>query len=185
MIKVIDIKENRLRQGDIIQDVECIESVKEEENVVEIRKIIFPYIIVLTQDCDLKLEFKLRLHEEENQDKWLISALVAPLYIATHVYDGEHLADIGIKSRRISKKKEKNFLENNQIPRYHYLKFEEDKNTNDLVIDFKHYFSIQIDYLEKLKETNFLFSIAELFREEISRRFACFLSRIGLPEFND
>ncbi|WP_278949491.1 hypothetical protein, partial [Alistipes putredinis] len=72
---------------------------------------------------------------------------------------------------------------NNSHPRYHTLDFG-DNNTYGMVksvIDFKHYFSVSINYLESIKQSNFVGKIKELYREDISHRFAAFLSRVGLP----
>ena len=49
------------------------------------------------------------------------------------------------------------------------------------VIDFKHYFSVNVKYLQKVKRKQFVCMVGDLYREDISQRFASFLSRIGLP----
>ena len=57
MIKIIKEDIDRVSQGDIISDVELIESATiNEEGVLEISKIKFPFVFVLTQDCDLEQE---------------------------------------------------------------------------------------------------------------------------------
>ena len=76
--------------------------------------------------------------------------------------------------------KYKNLIDN-EIPRYHYLKFSEDIPIVSSIIDFKHYFSVDIEYLKKHINENFVCQVSELYREHISQRFANFLSRIGLP----
>jgi hypothetical protein len=53
------------------------------------------------------------------------------------------------------------------------------------VVDFKHYFSVNVEYLKKLKRSQFICKVAEVFREDVSQRFASFLSRIGLPDFRE
>lgn len=56
MAKIVKINsENieRLSQGDLIKDVEFIEYAIEKKGDIEVSKINFPLIIVLTQDCDL------------------------------------------------------------------------------------------------------------------------------------
>jgi hypothetical protein len=72
-------------------------------------------------------------------------------------------------------------LRQNQTPRYHYLEFPTDIPIIPSVIDFKHYFSVNVKYLKKIKKTNFICNVPPLYREDISHRFASFLSRIGLP----
>jgi len=186
MIKVDNqIDPNRVCQGDIISNVEFVEYAIEKQGQIEISKILFPYVYVLTQDCDLEQEFTNRNKQNpENQDKHLISVIVAPLYNVEQVYDGVHLEDIGLKMQTISKKQDKSdnkLLRQNNNPRYHYLKFPEDTPITDSVIDFKHYFTVNSSLLYECKKTQFVCKVSELYRENISHRFSFFLSRIGLP----
>src|SRR5262249_27344924 len=77
------------------------------------------------------------------------------------------------------------FLVKNERPRYHYLEFPNDIQIVSSVIDFKHYFSVNVKYLKKIKKTNFVCCVSDLYREDISQRFTSFLARIGLPEISD
>jgi hypothetical protein len=184
MIKVKRNKISRLSQGDIIKNVEYIEHVSEESGTIEIAKIIFPLAIVLTQDCDLAQDYKFRWSRQatSNEDKWLMSVIMAPLYNVEHIFTGEHLSDIGMKMSQISRKNTpgKN-LQNNETPRYHYLEFPPTSSIVPSVIDFKHYFTANVAHLKKHKKNNFVCQVSELFREDISQRFTNYLSRIGLP----
>lgn len=186
MIKIDKSRSERISQGDIIQDVEFIEYAIEKEGVVEISKIKFPYVIVLTQDCDLEQDYKNRTDSNSsNQDKHLISVIVAPLYNIEHVFDGKHLSELGLQMQSISKNPKKtdhNNLKKNNNPRYHFLEFDESIKIVDSVIDFKHYFTVNASYLKESKKNNFVGKVDALYREDISQRFASFLSRIGLPE---
>jgi len=163
-------------------------------NEIKISKIVFPLVVVLTQDCDLQQDSAYRIEEintPNNDNKKLFSVIVAPLYNEEMFLAGEHLNDnetITMKMERIPKygKKKKittvyKNLINNETPRYHHLSFSDEINIVDSVIDFKHYFSANIDNLMKNKESNFVCKISELYREDVSKRFAFFLSRIGLP----
>lgn len=185
-IKVDSVKVERVSQGDLIKDVEFIEYAIEKNGNIEVSKINFPSIIILTQDCDLNEDYMFRKSEppKSTQDKHLMSVLVAPIYNVEHFYDGEHLSEIGLDmepfEKRSNKTKNKLFIDN-QIPRYHHLRFPDDVPLVESVIDFKHYFSVNILYIEKLKKTNFVGKVSELYREDISHRFSAFLSRIGLP----
>ncbi|MFC1548035.1 hypothetical protein ACFL5M_05870 [Candidatus Neomarinimicrobiota bacterium] len=183
MIKVTPTPDERVCQGDILRDVEYFERATEQEGIIEVAKIRFPLVIVLTQDCDLQQDYKFRVEDKATQDKWLISVLVAPLYNAEHVYGGEHLSKIGISSESINRSStDGRLLKQNQKPRYHFLEFPQEMPLVPSVIDFKHYFSVPVVYLRELKKTNFLCKVSELYREDISQRFAAFLSRIGLPD---
>jgi len=192
MIKVSRRRYPRVVQGDILKDVDYIEYITEQSGIIEFSKITFPLVIVLTQDCDLEQDYRYRWSKQSktlsSQDKWLLSVLVAPLYNLEHVYQGVHLSDLDIKMRTISSKKEKTenqYLRKNEIPRYHYLEFPENIPVVSSVIDFKHYFSVNVKYLKNLKRTNFVCSLSDLFKEDISQRFTSYLARIGLPEISD
>lgn len=178
---------NRVRQGDIYREVEYIESADDEAGIVAISKLIFPLIVVLTQDCDLEWDFIRRFEEKDkDQNKLLLSVIVAPIYNFEHFLTGEHLSEIDFKMKSFNRKETACVhIIQNQNPRYHYLEFpKESKIIPAGVIDFKHYFAVNVKYLQSIKETNFVCKIKELYREELSQRFAYFLSRIGLPSGN-
>lgn len=186
MIKVINEKTERVCQGDIFRDIECIEYADiKEEGILEISKINYPYVLVLTQDCDLEQDYNNRNEEKaNNNDKHILSIIVVPLYNIEHVYLGEHLSELNLQMQSISKKPDKSDnknLRNNQNPRYHFLDFSNDVPIVNSVIDFKHFFTVNNEYLKRMKATNYICKIAELYREQISLRFSNYLSRIGLP----
>jgi len=173
-------RRTRISQGDVFRDVECIEHAIEKRGIVEVSKIVFPLIIVLTQDCDLEQDWNNR--GKAVQSTKLLSVLVAPLYNAEHVFLGEHLDDIGIKAEPINKKKSPGtMLMKNERPRYHYIDFPTEIPVVPSVADFKHYFSVHVSYLEQVRKQNFVCRLSELFREDVSQRFAAYLGRIGLP----
>ncbi|CAG1005968.1 hypothetical protein MTYP_03311 [Methylophilaceae bacterium] len=185
MVKARAAHKSRLAQGDIIRDVECVEYVVERNGQLEITKIVFPLIIVLTQDCDLAQDYKFRWSRQptKTEDKLLLSVLVAPLYNAEHVYIGEHLSELGMTMVPVPRNKSPgNNLRKNETPRYHYLEFGSDIPVVPSVVDFKHYFSVNAAYLKKVKAKNFVCRISTLYREDIAQRFASFLSRIALPD---
>lgn len=177
----------RIRQGDVYSNIEYVEYATEKEGIVEISKIEFPLVIVLTQDCDLQQDHSFRHGgpAKETQDKYLLSVLVAPLFNVEHFYDGSHLSDIERTmepfERRAHKTKNKYFKQN-EVPRYHYLEFPDSVPIVPSVIDFKLYFSLDVVHLMNARAGRFVCKVSELYREDISQRFASFLSRIGLPE---
>jgi hypothetical protein len=169
-----------ISQGDIFKDVEYIEYAIEEEGNVEISKIRFPYVMVLTQDCDLMWDYTNR----DNANKRLISAIVAPLYNKDHFLLGEHLSTLGLKMNNLLTGSSSivNSIMENKDRRYHSMSFDDETlGMTDMVMDFKHYFTVNLSYLEDNKN-NRVCRVSELYREQISHRFAHFLSRIGLPD---
>ena len=186
MIKVDEQPSNRICQGDIYRDIEHIEHADEIQGIVDVSKIVFPLIIVLSQDCDLSEDDIFRYNEPkpQTQDKYLLSVLVAPLYNVEHFYMGEHLSELGLVMQPFEKRPDKNdnkHLRQNKNPRYHYLEFSDGIPIVPSVIDFKHYFSVDVLYLKGLNPGNLVCKVSALYREDISQRFSSFLSRIGLP----
>jgi hypothetical protein len=182
MIKVTNELLPRVSQGDLIRNVEYVEHVREDDGIIEVSKISYPLVIVLTQDCDLEQDYAFRSDATKAQGSRLVSVLVAPLYNAEHVYTGSHLSDLDLRAESIGKKgTEGRYLQQNQRPRYHYLEFPAEAEIVPSVIDFKHYFSVHVEYLRQVKERHFVCKVGELFREDICARFADYLSRIGLP----
>jgi hypothetical protein len=174
--------EPRVCQGDIFRNIEYFERVIETDDKIKISSIIFPYVIILTQDCDLEQDHSDRtITSKTNHDKHLFSVLVAPLYNVEHLRGGAHLQELGMTMQLINSNKA-SFVKNNEISRYHYLEFNpQDVQLPPLAIDFKHYFSLNVEYLKERIPTHWVCKIAELHRENVCQRFASFLARIGLP----
>jgi hypothetical protein len=173
-------RRTRISQGDVFRDIECIEHAIEKQGIIEVSKIVFPLVIVLTQDCDLAQDSSNR--GKDTQNAKLLSVLVAPLYNAEHVFQGNHLIDIGIQMASITKNKTPGTtLMQNERPRYHYIEFPDDVALVPSVADFKHYFSVHVTYLESVRKAHFICRLSDLFREDVSQRFAAYLARIGLP----
>lgn len=185
----VQVKRNRLgriSQGDIFRDVEYIEYVTEKHGIIEVSKIVFPLVVVLTQDCDLEQNARYRGNPtSSSDDKQLFSVLVAPLYNAEHVFLGTHLSNLELNMEPINKSKTPGkTLMQNEKPRYHYLNFPDNIPIVAQVVDFKHYFSVNVSYVDRIRGRNFICRISELYRENLSQRFAAYLARIGLPDLS-
>ncbi|MBU4374293.1 MAG: hypothetical protein KJ714_07645 [Euryarchaeota archaeon] len=191
-IDSIYIKHNgdRIYQGDILRDFKYQDRVFIEDNKIKIQERNIPYLIVLTQDCDLEWDFNNHKENEEvqdkikdkiNQDKFLQSILICPAYPAEKVRLGTHLEELDLNMEKLNSDRW-NLVKTNQNSRYYFLDNESDLQIPDLVIDFKHYYSIPRDMLYKEIKKYYIGSINELFRECLSQRFAFYLSRIGLPK---
>jgi len=204
VIKISSIKENRICQGDILNNVKYIEHFKEVDDFYDVSIINFPLVVIISQDCDLNEDYQFRYDipiKHDDHDKIMFSLLVAPIYTADQVLDGSHLSllnppnapleyrnSLFMKMQKLTKGKGStkptshyDDMKKNEIPRYHFLRFPNAVEIPDSFIDFKHYFSVNIHYLEELKKTNFLCRIDAPYREFVSQRFSNYLSRIGLP----
>jgi hypothetical protein len=176
----------RFHQGDILGEIEVVLWVfKKEKEVVsssmEIRKRRLEYAIILTQECDLEQDVNNRKDCKEHSDKFIPSILLIPAYPAEKVRTGTHFEGSKMQSFH---SKMWSLVKQNQDYRYHYLTEFPDFQVPYLVADFKHYFTIPRDVLYEsyMNNQHYVASLAELFRENLSVRFAQYLARIGLPE---
>jgi hypothetical protein len=176
----------RVRQGDIFTDVEFIEYATQKSGIIEVSKIQFPLVAVLSQDCDLARNFELMAdNNARNHSRLLLSVIVAPVYNFQQFCAGEHLSDpsINLKMSQISEAQMINWIKRNQHARYHFLTFEKESGlVPEAVVDFKHYFTVTSRYLESIRDFSFKCKLSVLYREHLSQRFASFLARIGLPD---
>jgi len=180
----------RAAQGDIYRNVLTPYSAMpvngESDQELEITEIEYTYAVVLSQECDLEQDFTNREKVQEKQDKFLPSILFAPAYLSEMLREGTHLGKIGQKMESLNSARWK-IVEKNDNLRYHFLKKKPNFGVPDLVIDFKHYFTISRDffYHRILNDHHYVASLDFLFREDLSNRFSHYLSRIGLPSIEE
>ncbi len=171
----------RISQCDIFRDFRLVEDYQLISDTIAIDEIVFPYLVCLNQECDLERDFEEEAIEDQApSEKRLIHLAFAPVFIFDQFLAGTHWDKIykPIAGQKRDSSKVKLIIDN-EIPRYHYLKFEE-SGVPEMIIDFKHFFTISRAYAYKNIDKRFC-SIEDLFKEKISQRFSYFLSRIGLP----
>jgi hypothetical protein len=188
----------RIYQGDIFRDLQIIISYTPHNPNEIISELCMPYLVVLSQDCDLDRDYKSffnykNLEDKNNieklrpiHDKCLPSILLSPAFPAEQVRIGKHLKDLNkfiMDNKGKETKSPWKSIINNETPRYHFIGGDTDLQVPDLVLDFKRYYTLPIEYLYSCFKEKYLASLNELFRECLSDRFASYLSRIGLPEF--
>lgn len=176
--------DNRICQGDIFEEF-TYKFTKIFDQTGEIIAITLPYAIVLTQDCDLEWDFEKRDSNPEqktdaNDDKVLQSILICPAYIAEQFRNGEHLKALDLTMEKWNSDLWRP-IKGNQNERFHYLEEDIENKMPNLVVDFKHYYTVPAEDIYSIADSKYKISIVPLFREDISRRFANYLSRIGLP----
>lgn len=185
-VKYLYVKheKKRISQGDILKNFDA-------KSIYDDAKVVIPYLIVLSQDCDLESissdleQIKSVGSSVENiiVRQFLPHILVAPAFIYERVIDNTYLQEIYKVTPMVKWSGEESVLrqqlKNNKMDRYHYFKQYEELPA--LVIDFKCYFSVSIlDFLAQY-DSRYLITVNELFRESLSQRFANYLCRIGLP----
>jgi hypothetical protein len=177
-------KSEIFHQGDILKDIEIVLHAEEtkEGNIGSTENLNLEYTVVMTQECDLEQDYKNRIDKTPiTQDKYLKSVLLVPAYLAYKLKNGEHIK--GFKMEKYGSHVWRAILKNHQY-RYHYLSTDLEYQIPELIIDFKHYYTIYRDVLYNMykNEENYVATISPLFREEISIRFAQYIARIGTPD---
>lgn len=173
----------RVCQGDILRDF----SFYHVDADGAIQEIVFPYMVVISQDCDLERASTQSSLDTQNTyqeiKQYLPNLIFVPAFVDEQVKTGTHLEELfGIKQEIYDTKRWRPILQNNN-ERYHSLA--EDRNNSqipNLVVDFKLYYTVSYEVFLKKYRQCYLSTINELFREKLSQRFCNYLSRIGVPE---
>lgn len=173
----------RYEQGDILRDVSLVQWAEKVGDEIVVHERDLSYCVVLSQECDLEHDFNSRNDAaRKDNDKFLQSILLCPAYPATLAREGKHLEGLGQTMQRHNTDQWKR-LKANQLSRYHFLQGQDDLQVPDMMLDFKHYFAVPCDVLYRGEfGTKYLASLEIVFRDNLSGRFAHYLSRIGLPE---
>jgi hypothetical protein len=175
---------DRITQGDILRDIIIVII----DNDEKIKGLEYQYGIVLSQDCDLEQGSKIDKAEFDDKEsvtrfnQFLPSILFAPAFPAELLRSGKHLVGLyQIEAMKFSSQQWKSIINNNN-QRYHFLPSDPDKQVPELVIDFKSYYTIPFKKISDTRKKHYLATVNEVFRENLSHRFAHYLSRIGLPD---
>jgi hypothetical protein len=170
-------RNSRFYQGDILKDLKFVVGAPEQETELDLVEL--KYAVIMSQDCDIEHDFKSR-KEKKDHDKYLRSLLVCPAFDLEEFANGIHFGDWAMK--KFPSKKVDKLKNNDEYKRYHYLPSNTHLLIPELILDFKHFFTLPRDFLYKKKGEIYIASLNEIFREELSQRFSNYLSRIGLPE---
>lgn len=168
---------SRICQGDIFRDF-TFRNVDNATNAVNEYK--FPYIVVISQDCDL--ENSKYQGDIVSNNQFLPNILFLPAFPSEIVRTGEHFTNIyNITQKKIDSDLWKPIIQNRN-ERFHFLKKYQDLQIPDLLIDFKTYYTLPTKYFTQIHKECYLATINELFREDLSTRFSFYISRIALPK---
>ena len=178
---------------DIIATIVATPATEPPEHV-EVSEWTFPYAIAMSQECDLYQDHSGResLHsvdspsiEEDSRashDKLLLNVLMCPGYVASDFRGGKHLARVGRVMSSYTSSQWRS-INSNQHPRFHYLAAWGEFQVTEMVIDFKHFFTLPTEQLRGAYAgpDHYIARLRCPYREDLSQRFAAYLARIGLP----
>lgn len=179
---------DQICQGDIFQNVKYSYIESEDDEGVNIIEYEFPMAIIVSQACDVIAMEELAINKSGKPAKFMPSILMCPIYDKTASKSGNHIKDafaqlsIKVIEEPIYFKDDLKTADKDWHYRFHALTIESEseKVLENAIIDFKHYFTVPISYLVSHKNNRIL-HLDDLFAEQITLKFATYLSRVAIP----
>ena len=185
-------KEDHICQGDVFSNVQYSYVDFEDNESIDLIEYTFPMAIIISQACDVDAISKMISNGSGKVNKFMPSILMCPIYDKEEAKSLSHLdeafQELSISKERAKDEKLFNTKEFNVVTqdwhyRFHALTVSDKKGKHILdnaVIDFKHYFTVPPTYLFN-NRNNRLFHLDSLFSEQITLKFATYLSRVAIP----
>jgi hypothetical protein len=185
--------DNVPHQGSLYRDIKVVTAPSPNSSgEVSLSEWTLPYAVVLSQECDLLFDQKLRSvlirgeqgeakDRNENHDKLLLAILMCPAYQAELFRVGSHLNALQRRMESYNSERFKSIKQNLNL-RYHYFAGWTPFQIPELIVDFKHFFTIPVEQLlEYGTVEHYITRLKPLYREDFSQRCAAYLTRIGVP----
>ena len=185
---VIPAKSDSICQGDVYQNVKYNYIDAENGSSIDVVEYEFPLALIISQACDVIAMDKIILDGGGKPAKFMPSILMCPIYDKNIAKTGDHLSDVFSKLNLLLDKEpvyqtnDYKIAERDWHYRFHALELTLDGSPvlSNAIIDFKHYFSVPISYLENHKEDR-MYRIDDIFSEQLTLKFATYLSRVAIP----
>lgn len=177
-----------IMQGDIYKDVRYSYIDSEDDSGVNVVEFEFPMAVIISQACDVIAMEEIILDKAGKPTKFMPSILLCPIYDKTIAKKGDHLVDafeklnLVIEKENVYQTDDFNVAKRDWHYRFHSLEIAvgEKDILKNAIIDFKHYFTVPMSYLVANKH-NRIFHLDDLFAEQLSLKFATFISRVAIP----
>ena len=184
-------EDDNICQGDVFKNIRYIYIDEEDDDEVQIIEFTFPMALIISQACDVNAMGNIITQNSGKATKFMPSILMCPVYDATEAKSSNHLLQVfnelniarsGEPVDNLFTKEDMNIASKDWHYRFHKLKvsFNEKVVVDDAIIDFKHYFTVPASYLIKNRQ-NRLFRLKGIYAEQITLKFATFLSRVAIP----
>ena len=175
-------------QGDIFQNVRYNYIESEDDGGVKIIEYEFPMAIIVSQACDVMGMEELVSSKTGKATKFMPSILMCPIYDHISAKSGQHIKDAFDKMSFRFENENTYQSDDYQVAQrdWHYrihaleIKIEDNILLEKAIIDFKHYFTVPMSYLISNKN-NRIFHLDDLFAEQITLKFATYLTRVAIP----
>ena len=167
-----------LRQGEIISEyiqyqlnVDAM-----RQGIVELTPIPHPYVVVLSQDCDLEQDYARRANGASE------NLLASVLFCAAAPADDDFRHGVGLNSNEWKK------VRQNNDPRFHFIRAASAAvdavavGFPELVVDFKQYFAVPtVEAYYAIETARRRCRLVTPYVEHLTHRFAAQLGRVALP----
>lgn len=177
-------------QGDVFKDVKYNYINRQTDDEIEIVEFEFPMAIVISQACDVNSSIEMFDDNSGKPTKFMPSILMCPIYDKEEAKSTKHLEMVFDellltnkgKGEPLFTSKEYGVAENDWHYRFHALTVKQGKDVilDTALLDYKHYFTVPPSYLYEHRADR-LFRLEGLFAEQITLKFATYLSRVAIP----
>lgn len=180
------IKNTSLRQGEILTNVVQYNPVASELSVeaqeLSFEPVVHPYAIIITQDCDLDWDYRVRQSSNIQLPKLLNSVILCEIATAREIRD--------IEDKSTMNSGEWKFVQSHRHERFYFFETIpvecelEQIGLPELTADFKKVFGIDAATLYRqisLGITKRRAVLCSPYLEHFSRRYHSFHGRVGLP----
>lgn len=181
-------KELAVSQGDIFKNVKYSYIDKETDDDVIIIEMEFPFAVIISQACDVIAMSDLQRSNKGKATKFMPSILLCPIYDAQKAKKGDHISKIKENLKFDIEKEDLYHSDDFKVAKkeWHYrfhafsVICNEENVIDNAIIDFKHYFTVPMAYLLSNLE-NRLMRLDDMFAEQLTLKFATYLSRVAIP----
>ena len=191
-MEVTSIAENEhVQQGDIFKDVTYIFDFKRNDDEIEIIELTFPYVLIVSQSCDMLHASRLLSSEIRSESKMMFSVLAVPLFERETIISGKHLQeliekkvmDFDINESFISDE-DKKVIKNGFHYRFHEIDFPEESRIPNSIIDLKSFFTINLTSINQMKKQR-VGRLNDWASQQIVNKLSAFMARVGLPDVSN
>lgn len=181
--------EDPICQGNIYKNVKYSYIDSEDDEGVDIIEFEFPLAVLISQACDVIAMEEMIVSKSGKPTKFMPAVLMCPIYKKDTAKNGGHVIE-AFNRLSLSMVKDNVFhSDDHKVAlrdwhyRFHALEISVDSKTilNDMIVDFKHYFSVPMSYLVKHKEDRIL-QLDDLYAEQLTLKFSTYLSRVAIPD---
>jgi len=178
-----------LCQGDIFKNVKYNYIYDENNDEVQVIEYEFPLAVIISQACDVVHMSSIVNSKEGKPTKFMPSILMCPIYDKESAKSGNNIEqafnilNYNEVKESLFNSNEYKIIKNDWHYRFHYLElyYNNNKVLENTVIDYKHYFTVPASYLINNRQ-NRVYRLEELFAEQVTLKFATFLSRVAIPD---